>query len=227
MPGKHVRFSDGNVFYSPKPTPEPSFSESTPSPSYSESSLPSSSGPRTPPQQNTYLPLALPTGPVAIHPLLAFHPFVAPVIYDVSLPPHTLSPNVHASPLSLPASVLDEPATQPIMHTITLVNDKLPWQLTIPPSKHFVSVRDLLEALYCFLRHPVLASEYNTLPNQEAKDQVSIAFHTRYRHAASKEASEEQYHKGVKRVDFLCGRNRFMGLSSTKYGPHVWALNLS
>ncbi|KAF9218687.1 hypothetical protein BS17DRAFT_519974 [Gyrodon lividus] len=217
MPGKHVRFNDDNIFYSPK---------SVSSPTLSDSSLPSSTGPRTPPQ-NTYLPLTLPTGPVAIHPLLAFHPCVAPVIYDTSLPPHTLAPNVHASPHNLPASVVDEPATQPSMHTITLVNDRLPWRLTIPPSKHFVSVRDLLEALYCFLRHPVLASEYNTLPTQQIKDEVAIAFHARCGRAPSKEAAAEQYHKGLKRVDFLRGRNRFMGLSSTKLGPDVWVLNLA
>ena len=217
---KQVRFNDENIFYPP--------GSSTPSPTFSQSSLPSSgdsSGPCTPPQNN-YPSLSLPDGPVAIHPLLAFHPFVPPIIHDASLPPHTLAPNMRASPRSLPASVLEEPATQPSMHTMTLVIDQFPWRLTIPPTKHYVSVRDLLEALYCFLRHPVLPSEYNTLPTQALKDEVSIAFHNRCGRAPSKEAADEQYHKGVKRVDFLRGRTRFMGLSSTKVGPDVWILNL-
>lgn len=216
---KQVRFNNDNIFYSPK---------STPSPSLSESSLPSSgesSGPCTPPQNN-YVSLSLPDGPVAIHPLLAFHPYVPPIIYDVSLPPHTLAPNMHASPLSLPARVLVEPATQPSMHTMTLIIDQFPWRLTISPTKHCISVRELLEALYCFLRQPVLSSEYNTLPTQALKDDVSIAFHTRCGRAPSKEAADEQYQKGVKRVDFLLGRTRFMGLSSTKVGPDMWILNL-
>ncbi|KAH0826806.1 hypothetical protein J3R83DRAFT_5230 [Lanmaoa asiatica] len=217
---KQVRFNEDNIFYSPK---------SSPSPTLSESSLPSSgdsSGPCTPPQNN-YASLPLPNGPVAIHPLLAFHPYVPPIIYDASLPPVTLAPNIHASPLSLPARILEEPATQPSMHTLTLVIDQLPWRLTIPPMKHYVSVRDLLEALYCFLRHPVLSSEYNTLPTQALRDEVSIAFHNRCGRAPSREAANEQYQKGVKRVDFLRGRTRFMGLSSTKLGPDKWVLNLA
>ncbi|KAG9308212.1 hypothetical protein JVU11DRAFT_12225 [Chiua virens] len=214
---KHVRFNDDNIFYSPKS-----------SPSLSDSSLPSSgdsSGPCTPPQNN-YATLPLPDGPVAIHPLLAFHPFVPPIIWDASLPPHTLASNAHASPMSLPARVLEEPATQPSMHTMTLHIEQFPWRLVIPP-KHYVSVRDLIEALYCFLRHPVLPSEYNSLPTQAHKDEVSIAFHNRCGHASSKEAADEQYQKGVKRVDFLRGRTRFMGLSSTKLGPDAWVVNLA
>ncbi|KIJ59982.1 hypothetical protein HYDPIDRAFT_99616 [Hydnomerulius pinastri MD-312] len=176
MPGKQVRFNDDNIFYSPT---------STPSPSFSESSLPSSSGPRTPPQN--YIPLALPTGPVAIHPLLGFHPKVAPIIYDVSYPPNTLAPNIHASPVSFPARVLDEPATQPPLHTLTLF--------------------------------------MTALPTQDAKDEVTLAFHTRCRRIPSQ--YEEQKSKGVKRVDFLRNHTTFMGLSSTKRGPDVWAVNLA
>ena len=213
---KHVRFDKDNIFYSPK---------STPSPTLTDSSLPSSgesAGPHTPPQNN----FALPDGPVAIHPLLAYHPHFPPIVYEVFSPPHTLAPSMHASPLSLPAAVLEESATQPGMHTMTLLIEQFPWRLVIPPTKHYVSVRDLIEALYCFLRHPVLQSEYNTLPTQALKDEVSLAFHSRCGRAPSKEAAEEQYQKGVKRVDFLRGRTRFMGLSSTKVGPDVWILNL-
>ncbi|KAF8431095.1 hypothetical protein L210DRAFT_3306671, partial [Boletus edulis BED1] len=126
----------------------------------------------------------------------------------------------------LPPKVFDEPATQPSMHTMTLIIDQFPWRLTIPPTKHYVSVRDLLEALYCFLRHPVLPTEYKMLPTQALKDEVSVAFHRRCGRAPSREAADEQYHRGVRRVDFLRGRTRFMGLSSTKVGPDVWTLNL-
>ena len=189
-------------------------------------SLSESSGLRTPPQNN-YSLHPLPDGPVAIHPYLAFHPYVPPIIYDVTLPPHMLAPNMDASPRSLPSRVLEEPATQPSMHTMTLIIDQFPWRLTIPPTKLYVSVRDLLEALYRFLRHPVLPSEYNALPTQALKDEVSTAFHKRCQRAPSKEAADEQYRKGVKRVDFLRGQTRFMGLSSTKVGLDVWTLNLA
>ncbi|KAH7887214.1 hypothetical protein F5I97DRAFT_1119575 [Phlebopus sp. FC_14] len=219
MPGKHVRFDDEVVFFSPQPP--------TPSPTLTESSLPSSAGPYTPPQQYLPPPPPLPIGPVAIHPLLAFHPYVAPTLYDVTLPPHTLAANARSSPTTLPPHILDEPATQPSMNTLTLISDMLPWRLTIHPSRHYVSVLDVFHALYPFLRQPVSAAEFKTLPSQEARDEVALAFHTRCRRSVSHEGYEEQKAKGVKRVDFLMGRNRFMGLSSTKIGPDVWVLNVA
>ena len=214
---KQVRFNEDNTFYTPQSTPSPTFSESS-LPFSDDSSGPSSGAA----PQNNYAP---PDVPVAIHPLLAFHPFVPPIIHDVSLPPHMLAPNMH-SPTSLSSRVLEEPATQPSMRTMTLVIDQFPWRLTIPPTKHYVSVRDLLEALYLFLRQPVLPSEYNALPTQALKDEVSIAFHNRCLRAPSKEAADEQSHKGVKRVDFLRDQTRFMGLSSTKVGRDVWLVML-
>ncbi|KAG2028661.1 hypothetical protein BDR03DRAFT_643259 [Suillus americanus] len=91
MPGKHVRFNEENILYSPAP------SDSTPSPTISESSLPSSTGPNTPPQ------LFMRLGPVNIHPLLAYHSYVSPINYNVSYPPNTASANIRASPVNLAA----------------------------------------------------------------------------------------------------------------------------
>ncbi|KAH7920074.1 hypothetical protein BV22DRAFT_1021899 [Leucogyrophana mollusca] len=217
MPGKHVRFNEENIFYSPAPA--------TPSPSHSDCSLPSSSGPRTPPQK-VYSPL--PTGPVVIHPLLAFDPRIPPINYDVSFPPNTLSPNIRSSPSALPPHVLAEPATNPPMATLTLINDVLPWTLTVQAnSSSYVAVIDVLDAVYRFLRLTVSKPEYKALPSQEAKDLVSVAFSKRCHRAPTAETYEDEKQKGVKRVDFLVGHHKFMGLSSTKRGPDVWVLNLS
>ncbi|KAH7908536.1 hypothetical protein BJ138DRAFT_1174138 [Hygrophoropsis aurantiaca] len=228
MPGKHVRFADENTFYSPAP--------STPSPSHSISSLPSSSGPLTPPQNEfklLYSPSKIPASPlpsgfVAIHPLLAFDPFVQPTPYILAQPPHTIKYT----------SALAESATTPPLPRLTLLSPALPWALVIDANTDadgkvgakgmgFVTVWQVLEALYRFLRRPVTTAEYASLPSDVARAHVGEAFHARWSSVRGKDESREEYSKGVKRVDFLMEKLRFMGLSCTKQGPDVWTLNVA
>jgi hypothetical protein len=228
MPGKLkvVRFADDDVYYSPAP--------STPSPTYSSSSLPSSGGPFTP-QHTTYYSTPLPPvselypsparGPVRIHPALGFaaHPTYA---WDV-----TYHPTTTRTPL--PANVLAEPATNPPLPSITIISPYLPWSIAITPSasQHklntisgtpaYVTVADVLSTLYRALRLAVRQAEYDKLPSLEAKHSVNEAYQARCR------GSEQELRKGVKRVDFLGTRKKFMGLSSSRAGPNVWVLNVS
>ncbi|KAG1730098.1 hypothetical protein EDD22DRAFT_928916 [Suillus occidentalis] len=196
MPGKHVHFNEENIFYSPTP------SESTPSPTLSESSLPSSSGPTTPPQLREHF---MHLGPVAIHPILAYHPYVFPINYNVSYPPVTASANI----------------------LLTLQNDLLPWRCEIRASTSpYVTVEDVLVQLYRFLRIPGTREEFKAAPSQRIRDTISETYHNRCLRASSAEDYEEEKRKGLKRVDFLMGRTTFMGLSSTKLGPDAWVLNL-
>lgn len=218
MPGRHVRFNEENIFYSPVP------SESTPSPSTSESSLPSSTGPTTPPQLRE---LFMNLGPVAIHPILAYHPYVFPINYDVSYPPNTASANIRASPINLDSYCLAGPATTPPIPILSLQNDFLPWRCEIRASTSpYVTVEDVLIQLYRFLRTPGTREEYKAVPSQRARDTIAETYHNRCLRASSAEAYAEEQRKGLKRVDFLMGRTTFMGLSSTKLGPDVWVLNL-
>lgn len=218
MPGRHVHFNEENIFYSPPP------SESTPSPTFSESSLPSSSGPTTPPHLGGFL---LPLVPVAIHPILAYHPYIFPVNYNVSYPPNTASANIRASPINLDSYCLAEPATNPPIRVLSLQNDLLPWRCEIRASTHpYVTVEDVLTQLYRFLRTPGTREEFKAAPSQHVRDSVAETYHNRCLRASSAEEYAEEQRKGLKRVDFLMGRTTFMGLSSTKLGPDSWVLNL-
>jgi len=211
MPGKHVHFNEENIFYSPS---------ATPSPSLTESSLPSSDGPYTPPQLKT------PLGPVAIHPLLAFHPYVFPINYDVSRTPNTAYANIQASPVPLDSYRRSEPATNPPIHALTLKSD-LPWRCEIRASTlPYITVEDVLGQLYSFLRTPGTRDEYKAVPNQFSRDKIAESYGRRCSRASSAEEYAAEQRKGLKRVDFLMGRTTFMGLSSTKLGPDVWVLNL-
>jgi hypothetical protein len=212
MPEKRVHFNEENIFYS---------RSATPSPTLSDSSLPSSSGPYTPPQFST------PLGPVQIHPLLAYHPYVFPINYDVSHTPNTASANIRASPVHLDSYRRAEPATHPPINVLSLRSDLLPWACEIHAStQSYITVEDVLSQLYRFLRTPATRDEYNAVPSQSARDKVAETYRSRCSRVSSAAEKAEELSKGLKRVDFLMGRTTFMGLSSTKLGPDAWVLNL-
>ena len=96
----------------------------------------------------------------------------------------------------------------------------------------YVSVRDVVHALYRGLRMAVHPLEYEALPSMETITNVNEAYFSRCNSIVEKKARQEEQAKGVKRVDFLMDRNRFLGLSkksstSRKGGSMVWELNVS
>ncbi|KIM59981.1 hypothetical protein SCLCIDRAFT_99141, partial [Scleroderma citrinum Foug A] len=122
---------------------------------------------------------------------------------------------------------LYEPATSPALPALTLLHPHLPWRPYIRPSNPsscvYVTIRDVLGALHAFLQVPVTMAEYKMLPSQADRDEVAIAFHARCDRTQNPEWMKS---RGVIRLDFLRGRNVFMGLSCTKYGPDMWMLNV-
>ncbi|EGO04024.1 hypothetical protein SERLA73DRAFT_27426, partial [Serpula lacrymans var. lacrymans S7.3] len=129
----------------------------------------------------------------------------------------------------LSSQVLAEPATSPPLQSLTLLNQSLPWELTIRPTSSvtpFVTVQDVLHGVYRFLRLSVNSAEYSMLPSKDHQMRVNLAYHARCNRSPSKDIYDEESKKGVKRVDFLMGQNKLMGLSSTKRGPDVWVLNV-
>lgn len=233
---KRVHFSEINVSYSPK---VPSLS-----PSISNSSLPSSSPspePVTPPPQTDFHPSPYPRSPyeqlpdlytdvspkhLEIHYLLAYSPFSGPPLqYDITTHPALIQDQ-------FPAHALAEPATNPPMQTIIITCQyfKSKWDIHIRPaptsSSPFVTVDDVLDAMYRGLRLPVHPIEYDGIPPHEASH-VNAAYYTRCGRVLDQDARLQEHSKGVKRVDFLMGKNRFMGLAATLSGPETWELNIS
>lgn len=62
------------------------------------------------------------------------------------------------------------------------------------------------------------------MESPEAQHRIGMAFSQRINRDPYTKKVEES--KGLKRVDFLRGRNQFMGLSSTKKGPTTWFLDV-
>ena len=81
--------------------------------------------------------------------------------------------------------------------------------------------------LYRALRLNCTQAEFILLPSHDMKQKVTEAYKQRYRRASDVTLCEYEKVRGVRRVDFLGGKNMFMGLSSTGEGAGVWQLNVS
>jgi hypothetical protein len=90
----------------------------------------------------------------------------------------------------------------------------------------YVSVSDVFNSLYSGLRKAVHPVEYEALPSSHAL-YVNQAYFDRCNFIPDDYARMEEQKKGVKRIDFLLGRNRFLGLSSRKGDSAIWELNVS
>ena len=161
---------------------------------------------------------------IDIHPLLAVSKTPS-LIYDMSRHISSLYP----SHPSLSPHRLAEPATEPPMTSLVIVCDHLPWPINIRARQHngYITVADVMDGLYRDLRLNVTEGEYSLLLlSHDMKHQVKKAYEQRYRSASFMEYAHEKA-QGLRRVDFLGGKNTFMGLSSTGEGAGVWQLNVS
>ncbi|KAK6995845.1 hypothetical protein R3P38DRAFT_110791 [Favolaschia claudopus] len=149
------------------------------------------------------------------------------LLYDLSLPPSTISTTLH----KIPSSRLREPAIYPPRLSITLVHPNLPWSFTIlarPGSAYtYVSIADIFAFLYAALRINATANEFVGLPTDELMRRVAMAYRRRYerlwRRDSAADAQQEQA-EGLKRVDFLLGATRFLGIAPISGRADVWQL---
>ncbi|KAJ3756124.1 hypothetical protein EV360DRAFT_85247 [Lentinula raphanica] len=229
MPGKHVRFASISTAY---PAAVPSLS-------YSVASVPSSSGPQTPPSRSTTLPPnyhgysqrkrsnSYPAPqPSRVHTLLAYshHPVIN---YDVSLPPSTIT----TTRSGLSSTAFSEPAVYPPVSSLVLHIPQHIWPIHVHASYngHYVTVNDVFTEVYHALRKNATSAEYHAIPSKKDTEKVRMAYETRYRRIRDRHAYQAEKQQGVKRVDFLAGHTRFMGIAVTPGhgGSSVWVLRLS
>ncbi|KAJ6611999.1 hypothetical protein B0H10DRAFT_2054318 [Mycena sp. CBHHK59/15] len=222
MPGRHVRFSRSNTFYSPPPLV------------HSSSSATSSSGPHTPPLPYVGLPGPTPFVPrrsysdsypakARAHSLVAFTN--APLLkYDISLHPSTVS--THYSGVSSAGFL--EPAVYPPRPTLSLISPHLPWTITVSASNGgYVTVSDVLNSVHRSLRVNVTPEEFNLLGTQKLMRRATAAYTQRYSRLKGHRGYTEEKSQGVKRVDFLMGCTKFQGISPAAGGADIWQLNVA
>ncbi|KAF7327121.1 hypothetical protein MKEN_00288400 [Mycena kentingensis (nom. inval.)] len=223
MPGRHVRFSTENTYYSPYSEPS-----SLPNSYSTFSSYPTSHGvPSKPtfaaPRRSRTISAPRVTG--VPHRALEHtsHPLIQ---YDIALPPSTMT-----SIAPLPSSVLHEPATYPPTQSMTIVSSHLPWGITVTASAQgygaFITVADVLAVLHTSLRTRVSKDEYERLGSHRLMRRVSDAYTERYMRLRGHRGYAEEKTGGLRRVDFLMGQTRFRGLSPSTSQPDVWRFHVA
>ncbi|KAF9258798.1 hypothetical protein L218DRAFT_830518, partial [Marasmius fiardii PR-910] len=147
--------------------------------------------------------------PVRVHYLLAYTSPNPAIDFDVTLP-------ISASPARYrpSSSLLAEPALSPAVPSLILTTPYLPWSFTIYPTNgYYVSVRDVLDGIYHALRGNATQKDYHFVPSRTDQRRIQEAYERRYSRIHDYHASREEKKGGMKRVDFLRERTRFVGMT--------------
>ncbi|KAF8172979.1 hypothetical protein K438DRAFT_1611256 [Mycena galopus ATCC 62051] len=160
--------------------------------------------------------------PARAHNLIAFSS--CPLLtYDISLPPSSISTHY----IGVSSAGFVESAAYPPQSCITLVTPHLPWSIVVPASNgSYVTVGDVLSTLHSGLRVNVTPTEFAALGTLKLQRRVSTAYQRRYEQRRGLRGYAEEKAQGVKRVDFLMGFTKFLGISPTSGGSDVWQLNI-
>jgi len=238
-PKKQVKFlipSESPLPISLSPDPN------TPSPAYSQTSLPSTNGPLTPPilnvpphafspvknspvvplKNNPHFVPATPTSPAppSLHDLLANPQGVR---LDIAFPPHPDRLRIHYPHLSMAA-------THPPAKVMKVVTPGLPWSITVEPtttSSPFVTVLDVLHALYTSLHKPINQAEFEAV-SHSFRDLISKAWHHRLDKIPFPSDLKTERARGVRRMDFLLGKTcvkQLRYLSASRQGEVTWLVD--
>jgi hypothetical protein len=227
-------------------TPSPTFSLS----SLSSSPLPSTPGSF----HSYHLPLPSPGiyGIVQrVHPAISYNGRTAPLHFDVTVAPSQLAdpvlqypgmgrwayksspPSAQRSPLTgrsvspvrFELALLDEPVTYPHRTTIVLFSDLLPWSTRVEAETpgDVVTIFDVLQTLHTALRTPISKFEWNGL-SVYTQNSVSAAFYHRLGGIRDHSSREKQLKKGVRRLDFLLGNTKLLGIAAVPDKPDAFTL---
>jgi hypothetical protein len=119
--------------------------------------------------------------------------------------------------------IFDEPATTPALSKLQIVHPLLLWRIDAQPTQRsrsgsfYVSVLDVLMALYTSLKRQVTVEEFHTYGRSYGGPGIQRraiqAYEERCRKSTySPNGEEEERRKGLRRVDILAEKTRFVGL---------------
>ena len=132
---------------------------------------------------------------------------------------------------SLSPATLAEPATHPPLPCLNITVFLLPWSIVVLPSgspsqNAFVTVSDVLDALHLALNLSATPEELAELASEEIRAEVRAAYERRVQALADWRWRESERLMGIRRVDLLMGRTRFLGLSIQGKERNVLVLDI-
>ncbi|GJJ15202.1 hypothetical protein Clacol_009478 [Clathrus columnatus] len=174
---------------------------------------------------------SVPNPSYTINPLLKYHPHPSDVLikYDLSHPPSqaTVVYSGSPSPSELSPSDLNSPATYPPVQTLRVTNSLLPWPVVLHPISEFrsvITVGDVLEGLFRFLRKHASGDEWHSADEQTRED-VRQAWMRRVRRQQTHKDREYERSNGLRRIDWLDKATVFQGLEFVQ-GSDTWVLHV-
>lgn len=151
-------------------------------------------------------------GGPSLHPLLDFDP-VGRLRYDLRQP-------ITQIQARMPQYVkLQQLATNPVVCRMTIHIPATSWVLTLQ-NPQGVTVEHVLTMLYNELQRIVGRGEYLSFP-LATQHHASAVYHARSR------GNHAEHSQGIKRVDFLCGKCLFLGLTRATDGSDAWVLQVA
>jgi hypothetical protein len=163
--------------------------------------------------------------PSSITPTLQYSPSERKLNYDFHRHPSTAT----TYPDDLPLSFRDRSrsATNPSLPFLRIACPLFFEPIAVLPSMpHLgVTVDDVLIALHLYFAATASFREFQVLAG-DAQDRVNAAFQRRVERCGGQQEQENERLIGVRRVDFLMGRSRFLGLSHSSDDPQLFVLNV-
>ena len=161
------------------------------------------------------------------HPLLK----TSALSYDLRDPTPTATTTHKNHPLSI--ETLHEPAFIPPLSHITITSSYLPWTIKVAPSSSpCITIQDILTSIYSALRTNITSTEFQLLPSDHDRKRAIHAYERRYRRLQRRirgeflKASQAEKRGGMKRVDFLMGYTKFLGISRKGSSNDEWNLRV-
>ena len=161
-------------------------------------------------------------GLVNAHPLLN-----TTLAYDLMEHPSTITTSNN---YSLSNRTFREPATTPPLPFLTIRSIHLPWFINVYASNgSYVTLADVFESIYDTLRTNITSAEFNMFSSEDDKRRATQAYEKRYRRLPrNTTAYNKEKRGGMKRVDFLMGHTKFLGISNNNsYLPDEWQLRVA
>jgi len=182
--------------------------------------------PRVSAKRNSSIPCAART-----HPALQHAPTGPAIRYDLVNSPSGPALSLRSREVVRSLSrALDDPATDPPVHRMTIWCLHLPWTIQASPSSSsdFVSVSDVLVHIYKTLRKRITDSDYDLLEEERDREYAAEAYRYRYRQIRDRRESDDERIGGMRRVDFLMDMTQFGGLTQgiNAYGEEGWVLSV-
>ena len=161
------------------------------------------------------------------------------ITYDFRDPISTARTTHNNQRLSIES--LRQSAFIPSLSHATITSSYLPWTIKVYASNaSYITLQDVFSSIHSVLRTNITSAEFHLLPSHHHRERAVRAYERRYRRLRHQphsdfssdnqinKESESEKRAGMKRIDFLMGHTKFLGISCIGCQPNdEWNLHVA